>query len=281
MVCDSEKDGFRYDEIIFKIFGDCVYTPIDYLSFGFGMFSLILFMFSLTPQLYKTYQRKSVDGISLTMFLCWTFGDISNIIGAILTNQIASVLIIGVFFCINDMFALFQYFYYKNCASPFGPQEEVENLLNNGSNIDDKTSDIDRIVIEQTPKKIKSFLSCLIVMSFCLSAVDAGKSIETPVNSSSAWIGSLFAWFSGSFYFLSRIPQIKTNFEFKSVEGISVLMFIITVCANLSYGLAIILRIPTIDDDFYKTKLPYLIGSMGTLIFDFIILFQSILYKKK
>lgn len=60
-----------------------------------------------------------------------------------------------------------------------------------------------------------------------------------------------------------------------------VLQFFVTVSSNLTYGLSILLRLPKLDETFVLDTLPYLIGSVGTLLFDFIIITQAHLYKDK
>lgn len=75
-----------------------------------------------------------------------------------------------------------------------------------------------------------------------------------------------------------RIPQIIENFQAKSVEGLSLALFVITIIGNFCYGMSILFRLPVIDQQFYLGTLPYLIGSMGTICFDCVILGQACLY---
>lgn len=62
------------------------------------------------------------------------------------------------------------------------------------------------------------------------------------------------------------------------MEGLSLALFVITILGNSCYGLSILLRLPIIDTKFYLSTLPYIIGSMGTIVFDFVILAQAIHY---
>jgi uncharacterized protein with PQ loop repeat len=95
-----------------------------------------------------------------------------------------------------------------------------------------------------------------------------------------ASIGIILAWVSSTFYFFSRVPQIITNYRLREVEGLSILLFILTISGNLFYGFGILLRFPPIDLKFYQSTLPYLIGSIGTLLFDIMIVYQAIIYSK-
>ena len=69
------------------------------------------------------------------------------------------------------------------------------------------------------------------------------------------------------------------NYKRKSTDGVSITMFAITVAGNASYGLSIILQAPEIDNDFWIEKFPYILGSSGTLIFDFYLLWQARIYR--
>lgn len=97
-----------------------------------------------------------------------------------------------------------------------------------------------------------------------------------------AWLviaGSMMAWISGTLYFTSRIPQILVNHQTKSVEALSLVGWIIIILGNAFYGLSILFRLPNASDaKFYQSTLPYIIGSAGTITFDFVILFQAYLY---
>ena len=91
--------------------------------------------------------------------------------------------------------------------------------------------------------------------------------------------GSFMAWSCGILYFYCRIPQIIDNRRNRSVEGLSILLFICTILGNLFYGLSIMTRFPPIDDKFFFGTLPYLFGSVGTFIFDVIIVYQFRIYR--
>ena len=74
---------------------------------------------------------------------------------------------------------------------------------------------------------------------------------KPPISSFTVILGTFCGWISGLFYFFSRIPQIIENQKFKSVEGLSFGLFTLTIAGNLSYGLSILIRTPTLDEHFY------------------------------
>lgn len=91
-------------------------------------------------------------------------------------------------------------------------------------------------------------------------------------------IGYAIGCISGLMYFTSRLPQIKKNYQRKSTKGLSLWMFLMAVMGNLTYALGILLQ--SVEVDFIVDHLPWLVGSIGTLCFDFTIFCQFLLYRK-
>ena len=98
---------------------------------------------------------------------------------------------------------------------------------------------------------------------------------------SAQWVhtlGMVLGWASSVLYICSRMPQVYRNAVRKSVEGLSWMMFTSAVMGNVTYGSSILLRLRSADDAV--EKLPWLIGSLGTLAFDATILLQLRWYSK-
>ncbi|TXT03855.1 hypothetical protein VHUM_04332 [Vanrija humicola] len=93
-------------------------------------------------------------------------------------------------------------------------------------------------------------------------------------------IGRISAWCCTTLYLTSRLPQIWKNFQRKSVEGLSILLFIFAFLGNVAYVASILVRpAPPGEGAHYLLKaLPYLLGSGGTLLFDLTIMIQSLIY---
>ncbi|KAI8988258.1 PQ loop repeat-domain-containing protein [Mycotypha africana] len=97
------------------------------------------------------------------------------------------------------------------------------------------------------------------------------------------WIGRVIAWTCTCLYLTSRIPQLLKNYYRQSVEGLSISLFIFAALGNLTYASSILLH-PQQTTAILLEALPFLIGSVGTLIFDLSIFCQFIWYilqKKK
>ncbi|KAI0647055.1 PQ loop repeat-domain-containing protein [Trametes meyenii] len=99
-------------------------------------------------------------------------------------------------------------------------------------------------------------------------------------------IGRISAWICTTLYLTSRLPQIWKNYVRKSVEGLSIYLFIFAFLGNFFY-VASILSSPNLQtpgpeaDAFMRESIPYLLGSGGTLMFDVTIVCQSLLYRPK
>lgn len=91
-------------------------------------------------------------------------------------------------------------------------------------------------------------------------------------------VGTGLGYVASILYLCSRLSQIHKNYSRKSSEGLALVMFIMAVCANLCTGTGIILRTFTLEE--LKEQLPWIIGSLGTISLDMVILWQSTVYNK-
>jgi uncharacterized protein with PQ loop repeat len=91
--------------------------------------------------------------------------------------------------------------------------------------------------------------------------------------------GSILGYISCILYLASRISQILKNNSRKSAEGLSSSMFICAVTANLFYGTSVLLRARTAEE--LISSLPWVLGSLGTVALDGIILTQTVVFGKE
>lgn len=73
-------------------------------------------------------------------------------------------------------------------------------------------------------------------------------------------------------YLGARIPQIIKNQRERSCEGLSLLFFILSLLGNATYGAGILFH--STDREYFITNLPWLIGSLGTMVEDAVIFLQ-------
>lgn len=94
------------------------------------------------------------------------------------------------------------------------------------------------------------------------------------------------AWLSSAFYLSSRPPQIIKNYRKQSTIGVSIYFFIFSIIGNVFYaasvisGLFVLFRYDNdVFNDSLMTGIPSLVYTIGTLIFDLIIIFQCYYYE--
>ncbi|RKO99531.1 hypothetical protein CXG81DRAFT_3377, partial [Caulochytrium protostelioides] len=293
------KDGYPYIEWIGYYFGDCVYTPKEQLSFVVGYVALACYIVAQLPQIYKNYQRQSTDGLSIGSIFMWTAGDLTDLAGVVLTNQLVTQKWTGVYFLVLDFIMIGQWLHYR------APSRGLEDAADAGGSGGGAGGDDDGLHApsERDPLLADTYAHSVVTSTFLVAlavraaaafpsastaaaaaaltaAADAvGLCAAPPMMSLSARVvGSVLSWICGVFYFSARIPQIVENHQKRSVAGLSIMLFVLTIAGNAAYGIAILLRLPALDAHFYESVLPYLIGSLGTFVFDVCIITQSILY---
>lgn len=120
--------------------------------------------------------------------------------------------------------------------------------------------------------------SSLALSPFIASASPLGPRscrAEGPAPGSTlARLGPFVAWISGLSYLLSRTPQIAHMLARgrRGARGLAPQMFFTAFTANGLYGLSVLLRKPRIDGEFWRATFPFILGSVGTMVFDFVIL---------
>ena len=102
-------------------------------------------------------------------------------------------------------------------------------------------------------------------------------------------LGKLLAWTCSGFYLLARVPQIVKNYNLKSTKGTSIFLFLLAMTGNLLYTTSIVINLYLISVQYYNddletvfwSQLPFVVGSLGTVIFDAIIIMQKVYYSDK
>ncbi|KAK9868716.1 hypothetical protein WJX84_010978 [Apatococcus fuscideae] len=108
---------------------------------------------------------------------------------------------------------------------------------------------------------------------------DAPAAVVLSKSHNPAWArvaGTWVGYLSSVLYLSSRMSQIHKNWSRRSAEGLAYAMFICSISANCLYGLGILIR--TYHTSQLWSSLPWLIGSLGTVSLDVIILSQVCLY---
>lgn len=259
-------------------------------------------------------------------------GDISNLIGCILTDQLRFQKYLGIYFVSIDFTLLGQWIYYTRFNPPTNTVaiEEASQPTYVYADVEyQNKSDFPRPVAiprnynhlavngeeqspllmisdeafsppysasaspskwytlgEMEPRRSASpriLLSAIFMLSMKTKNALVLTSNVAPTTSGidQLLVGRIFAWVCAFLYLASRLPQIFKNLQRKSVDGLSSALFIFAALGNLTYTTSIVLS-PAMD---YHQKvieaIPYLLGSIGTLIFDVIIFTQFFWYGRR
>ena len=99
---------------ISSAFNTCVPTPLAFLSTLLGFLSIGAWLFALPPQLYKNYALGSASGLSVFFLAEWFLGDLTNMIGAIFTEQATWQITNAAYFVMVDVILCGQYIWYTH-----------------------------------------------------------------------------------------------------------------------------------------------------------------------
>ncbi|CAG8622222.1 7203_t:CDS:2, partial [Paraglomus occultum] len=275
-----------------------------------GYVSIACWFVVLLPQIWTIYKTKSSDSVSMTFVCLWLAGDLLNLAGSVLQHLLFTMLIapvvpiwilnhsgtmariwlkrlyfkgmdawrnliiLAAYYCISDVVLFYQVIYYHNRSYP----AERTPLL-----VDAPSSR--RISYLSTILKVLglSVIACALGAVLCYFVSNVirpagnghGKEDE---NIEFLWLPQVLGWGSAFLYLGSRIPQIFLNFRNKSCEGLSLAMFCFSVLGNVTFVLSVLFH--STDPAYLLINLSWLVGSGGTLTFDFIIFFQFYIYNK-
>lgn len=99
------------------------------------------------------------------------------------------------------------------------------------------------------------------------------------VGNEIAWGAQVLGYISAVAYLGARLPQIYKNYKNKSCEGTAILFFILSTMGNVTYGVGILAH--SLEKQYLLENAPWLIGSLGTVLQDIVIMWQFRLYAKK
>jgi len=303
-ICQGTFNGDHVIVWIADAFNDCIYTWLDVASFVFGWCSIFTWCICLLPQMWMNYKAKRVDGISSCFILEWVLGDATNLAGCIFTNALPTQTYLAMYFVATDFGLLGQWLWYKKRWRRFDTSvyddgkfgslntdildfEQTRAMISISST--SRNSGIPPWTPDTNSKGSRNFLNyhLLTLVACCCLTCRVNAAGHSPGCQDKSWstlkseyVGTIFAWVSNAIYFCSRFPQILKNYRGRSTRGISLGIFCLTILSNTFYGLSILFREPSINMDFYRNKLPFLIGSIGTFVFDIIIFIQFIVYRR-
>ncbi|XP_077146803.1 lysosomal amino acid transporter 1 homolog isoform X2 [Ranitomeya variabilis] len=250
---------------IWLLLEQCVRDVWERWSVAVGLLSICCFLFAALPQLYVAHKNGRVDqALSLGFLFCWFGGDVTNFVGSYLTKQLPIQVVTAIFYVSMDIIMISQFVYYK-----------LKNKRLKGS------------------VSLKGFCTGWVVFCITLSVILPSQLLlrnmeriadfEQHSLGVTEMSGFICGYVSSVFYLGSRFPQLHKNFQKKSTEGLSYMLFALAMLGNFTYGLSLMLKLPSVPyskNRYILHHLPWLIGSFGVLVLDFFMTAQFIFYRK-
>ncbi|NXS59593.1 LAAT1 protein, partial [Brachypteracias leptosomus] len=261
---------------VMDTFHECAQDGRDLASVLLGLLSILCFAAASFPQFYQACKTGIMDqALSIYFLLGWLGGDLLNLIGSFLADQLPLQVYTAVYYVLADLVMLSLYCYYKvkNRSGGFSApinaafvclslgMVSTVSILGRGAALEQ----------EEVMFRGRSLLS---------AHVDGLRS--KPFTKSEI-IGFTIGSISSVLYLCSRLPQIYTNYKRKSTTGVSYSLFALVMLGNLFYGLSVLLKNPEPgqgEGDYVLHHLPWLVGSLGVLSLDMVISFQFLAYRR-
>ena len=288
-------------------------TTAEAFSGILGSISLAAWIFLLVPQLIENHTNGHADGISMTFLFIWAAGDILSLAGGLWAGLVPTVIALAIYFCFADGALITQCIYYNTLnAQKDKEQEEAEAhtiaqsheqdpLLASASAqrkpsttsrrshrrssaaLSARRDSLSRALAKPTATSawLKNSLSILaIVVAGTAGWALAYKTgawhpvpLKDPTSSAPTPLGaSLLGYGSALLYLGARVPQIVKNQRERSCDGLSLLFFLLSLLGNATYGAGILCH--SLEREYVWTNLPWLIGSLGTMVEDLVIFAQ-------
>ncbi|OBZ86336.1 putative vacuolar amino acid transporter YPQ1 [Choanephora cucurbitarum] len=264
-----------------------------------GYLSILCWLIVFTPQLWENYRRKSGDGLSMTFLVIWLAGDVFNLLGVIMQDLLVTMFVLALYYTVADMALIWQVIYYRRTRKQHSKQlaladeealsqdqQETSGLLNHTQPVDYDTSSPKHHQRNSTKDDSTSALNLVSAISVLAVTVFSCYAYyrahwhnhhddQGELNRFN-WLPQLMGWSSAVLYVGSRVPQILKNWRNKSTEGLSFGMFLCAVMGNVFFTSSIFLKSTQLD--YIIVNLSWIVGSCGTLLFDFVIFLQFFAY---
>ncbi|VVT53235.1 uncharacterized protein SAPINGB_P003471 [Magnusiomyces paraingens] len=307
--CPLSENGIPLIKWIHVVSHECVYGNLEAFSWASQYISILVWVTAGTYQSYQLYKTKDVNGFSEGFVLCWIAGAFLNVLGCLCTGQMPFQVVLGFYFLFSDSFLYFQYKYYSNrpwlavqqLEEDSQVMEERQILIPSSSNTNKpRQSSISKNDTATITRSYSTFTPGVVLGLAYGSSTTSGAPLPSVIASTAASaspsqillilatvqliVGNIASWTSNALYTVSRLPQIKRNFDRKSCEGVSPALFIATLFGNVSYCFTIGCTWKSIVDpvearEFFITEFPFIFGAVSTTVADIIIFIQFYIYR--
>eukprot|EP01137_Pigoraptor_chileana_P000505 Opistho-2@36817 len=265
-------------------FGQCCTSYANVAGFFIGLSSIGFWLIAQGPQIYLNFKNGNVESLAFLFLLQWLLGDITNLVGAFLTHQLPTQIYTAVYFCSIDAVMVTQYIYYQ-----YRNRNDRYSAINDDYASEGKVRSLSIAGKRSLHAVLFVGVSAASFAGITLRSMEAdttahvGRRLlsQSTFSNTSNLIGYILGCISAVLYLCSRVPQIIKNFRRKSTEGLALTMFFMALLGNTTYAISVFLcPCGSLTLSYLVDKFPWLVGSMGTLCFDFTIFVQFWLYRK-
>ncbi|KAK4520625.1 uncharacterized protein ATC70_006503 [Mucor velutinosus] len=152
-------------------------------------------------------------------------------------------------------------------------------------NLSSSSSDRDRHTIQPKVKPmwvnlIGSSMMIVLIAASCYGYMMTATTIEIVDDDETIQlVPHILGWLSAVLYIGSRVPQLIKNWRQQSTDGLSSGMFVCAVFGNFFFALSIFLR--STERGYIIKNMPWIIGSLATVIFDIMIFLQFYVFNRR
>lgn len=228
---------------------------MEIVSYIFSFASIAFYSVVYLPQFREIYKTKDTSGISFIMLLLWTQSDYLSLIGTILNDLNLSVIVLGWYHTFMGLAMVLFVLYYKSKENQF--KKSLEPIVNAFG------------IAEIWYKS----MYCIVFFGINIS-ITAVLYYHHIVNLT---LGDILGWITMTLYITGRFPQIILNYNRKSTQGLSILMYILTICGNTCYVASLLFW--SIEPEYIRTNTPWIISSVVTILLDFFVIWQYFVFR--
>ncbi|KZV79220.1 PQ-loop-domain-containing protein [Exidia glandulosa HHB12029] len=242
-----------------------------------GYVSMGCWIVATVPQILENWRNKSTDGLAPGFVLIWVAGDLLNLLGSWWQHVLRSMIILAAYYVSQDLILIFQMIHYRNAsqAQKSGDDTERDALLPRSrspspSATSERTARV-TAVLQNTALFV--FVLSVGVLGTVLDDRAGVDEDDVPWNMAAQVMG----YGSMVLYLFARVPQILKN-RVTHCEGLAAGMFVLSAIANTTYLASILAK--SLDPEYIRINLSWIIGSGGCVFLDFVVLSQFAAYAR-
>ncbi|KAH8149415.1 uncharacterized protein LAJ45_06494 [Morchella importuna] len=225
--------------------------------------------------------------------MLWLLGDICNLTGAVMLDQMWFQQIIAAYYVFVDTVLVTQFLWYGVVHRVKELEKRLEGVTMGGnSNSDDEddsitsdsNADLKQKRADEGAAVARSKMPSVAHTTFVTVSMLGTLAGALPVSGEA--IGMTVGWISTLLYLCSRLPQLILNAKRKSTEGLSIALFMAAFSGNLFYSGSLLLNPLGWRDyepyggggvagpegsnamEWWSRTLPFFFGAFGVLTMD-------------